>query len=164
MTSDISAADAKVRTDVDKFGWHCLNVWPSKGEDGPAFSYTIGLTFGHPEVMVFGLEDKAHGILSECVGLVRNGKKLIANTPNAEVLSGGYDVIFKPVRQEPVTAFSDVMHNSAPGIPSTITTRSINFEMRPYGWLAQCSQPSGAAGVHGWPVPVGCERQVWDRR
>jgi len=102
VSENVSAADAKVRADVDKFGWHCLNVWPEKGNDHPAFSYTIGLTesYEHPEIMVFGLDEKAHGILNECVQLVRNGNKLVANAPNADVLSGGYDVVFKPIRKE----------------------------------------------------------------
>ena len=94
--------DAKVRADIKKHGWHCLNVWPMVGEDRTAFSYTIGLaeSYGHPEIAVFGLGDKAHGILRDCANLVSTGTRFVEDQPNNDVLSGDYKVIFKSVRKD----------------------------------------------------------------
>lgn len=94
--------DAKVRNDIEQYGWHCLNVWPQKGDARPGFSYTIGLShsYGHPEIMIFGLGDRAHGILTGCANLIKEGVRFFPNQPNSEVLSGNYEVIFKPMRNE----------------------------------------------------------------
>jgi hypothetical protein len=94
---------ARVRSDVQEFGWHCLSVNPRKGESGEAFTYTIGLTetFGHPEIMIFGLNNKtSHGILSDCVQMIRDGATLQPDVEYSDVLGGGYKVTFKRVRTE----------------------------------------------------------------
>ncbi len=94
--------DAKVRADIARYGWHCLNVWPQQGDERPGFSYTIGLSesYGHPEIMIFGLGDKAHGILAECANLVMKGTRFVPDEPSPDVLDGGYWVVFKPVRKD----------------------------------------------------------------
>ena len=94
--------NARVRTDVEEFGWHCVNVWPVAGDERPGFSYTIGLTesYEHPEIMIFGLEDQAHALLTECAELIKQGTTFEPDVPNSEVLAGGYDVIFKSVRRD----------------------------------------------------------------
>ena len=66
-------------------------------------TYSIGFTesYGAPEILVFGLaREKAHALLSECALLLTSGQTLEANVDNAEVLSGGYKVTFRPVRPE----------------------------------------------------------------
>lgn len=101
--------NSKIRANIDQYGWHCLNVWPRVGDDEhTAFSYTIGLTesYGHPEIMVFGLGEKAHGILTDCANLIKKGTRFVEGQPNDDVLSGGYKVIFKPVRKD---CFSDYL-------------------------------------------------------
>lgn len=47
--------DQKLLDDVQGHGWHVIGV--EADNEGPAFAYSIGLyqTFGHPEVVVFGL-------------------------------------------------------------------------------------------------------------
>jgi hypothetical protein len=95
--------NSKVRTDIKKFGWHCLNVWPRAGDnEHTAFSYTIGLTesYSHPEIMIFGLGDKAHGVLTECANLIKKGTRFVEGEPNGDILSGDFKVIFKPVRKD----------------------------------------------------------------
>jgi hypothetical protein len=95
--------NSRIRANIDQYGWHCLNVWPRVGDDEhTAFSYTIGLTesYGHPEIMIFGLGDKAHGILNECANLIKKGARFVPNDPNPDVLTGDYRVIFRPVRKE----------------------------------------------------------------
>lgn len=101
MTSN--DADAKLRADIEKFGWVCLNVWPDKDDDRQtAFSYTIGLvaSHGHPEIMVFGLGDKAHGILAECANLIKQGVRFVAGQTSCDVLAGDCRVAFKAVRKD----------------------------------------------------------------
>ncbi len=95
-------ADARVRADVETFGWHCVNVHPTPGDERPGFSYTIGLTetYDHPEIMIFGLGEKAHALLTECTELIKKGTTFVPDKPNAEVLAGSYEVIFKRVRKE----------------------------------------------------------------
>ena len=50
--------------------------------------------------MIFGLGDKAYGVLSECAGLVRGGAQFAPDELRSEVLAGDYKVIFKKVRRE----------------------------------------------------------------
>lgn len=93
----------KIQSDIGQYGWHCLNVWPLAGDDEhTAFSYTIGLTesYGHPEIMVFGLGDKAHGILTECANLIKGGSRFAEGQPNGDVLANDYKVVFKQVRKD----------------------------------------------------------------
>lgn len=92
----------KARADIEKYGWHCLNVGSEPGDERPGFSYTVGLveSFGHPEIAVFGLAEKAHGVLTECANLIRNGARFVPHEPNGDVLDGGYSVVFKPIREE----------------------------------------------------------------
>ena len=94
---------AKMRSDVQAYGWHCLSVHPREGEDGAHFTYTIGLTetLQHPEIMIFGLSNKvSHGILTDCVQMIRNGAAFQPNVEYADVVGGDYKVVFKQVRKE----------------------------------------------------------------
>lgn len=94
---------AKIRSDVDAFGWHCLSVSPCEGEAGESFTYTIGLveTFDHPEIMIFGLGNKvSHGILSNCVEMIRKGVAFQADIDYPGVIGAGYKVVFKKVLPE----------------------------------------------------------------
>jgi len=93
----------KMRSDVQHFGWHCLSVHPRDGEAGAQFTYTIGLseTFAHPEIMIFGLDGKvAHGILSDCVEMIRKGAAFQPEVEYAGVIGGDYKVMFKVVRKD----------------------------------------------------------------
>lgn len=94
---------SKLRADVQTFGWHCLSVYPRKGEEGAAFTYTIGLgaTFEHPEIMIFGLDrEVSHGILQDCVQMIRDGARFLPDTEYSKVIGGTYKVVFKRVRPE----------------------------------------------------------------
>jgi len=65
-------------------------------DEGPAFAFSIGLfkTFGHPEVILFGLKIEAmHGIINAIGEEVRQGRRF----SEGEVTSGiieGFDVRF----------------------------------------------------------------------
>ena len=93
----------KLRSDVQRFGWHCLSVHPCAGESESQFTYTIGLseTFSHPEIMIFGLDSKvSHGILGDCVEMIRNGTAFRPNVEYSGVIGGDFKVMFKVVRKD----------------------------------------------------------------
>ena len=111
---------AAAQANIDKFGWHCLSVSPSQGQPGTRFTYTIGLeaTFRHPELMIFGLDNRlSHGLLSDCVDRIRAGTAFAPDTPYPGILGGGYDVVFKPVRAADLPAYfalADRVYDGAP--------------------------------------------------
>jgi len=89
----------KIAANIHEYGWHCLHIFPTT-DDHEQFSYTIGFTesYGSPEIMVFGLNrEKSHALLNECAQLLRSGHKFCAGVKDNSVLSGSYDVVFKPV-------------------------------------------------------------------
>jgi hypothetical protein len=85
---------------IQEFGWHCLHV-ESNVPEQTAFSYSIGFSesFDQPEVLVFGLaQEKAHALLAECAHVFREGGSIEVDTPDDRILSGGYEVVFRPLR------------------------------------------------------------------
>jgi hypothetical protein len=98
-----ASAMAKVVSDVERFGWHCLHVYPRVGQEGVGFTYTIGLsaTLAHPEIAIFGLDrDRSHRILADCVHDIRNGTRYPLGEPIKDVVGGDVPVIFRAVRAE----------------------------------------------------------------
>lgn len=94
---------AKVGGDVERFGWHCLHVYPRVGQEGIGFTYTIGLTatLAHPEIAIFGLDrDRSHRILADCVRDIRNGTRYPLDQPIKDVVGGNVPVIFRTVKPE----------------------------------------------------------------
>ena len=95
--------DDKITNDIRDYGWHCLHVAPRVGKEGASFTYTIGLvsTYHHPELMIFGLErDKSHGVLCECVEMIKSGTQFPINERVSDVLARDFEVMFKPIRKE----------------------------------------------------------------
>jgi hypothetical protein len=93
----------KVRADVQKYGWHCLHVYPRQGEEGVGFTYTIGLnqSLQHADVAIFGLDrEKSHRILSDCVETIRAGNAPPLNVPVADVVANDVKVVFKLARPD----------------------------------------------------------------
>lgn len=86
---------------IRKYGWHCLHVHPTEGDDEALkFSYSIGFTesFSQPEILIFGLSrDKAHALLSECASLLSSGTAFEPDVEDDRVLDNGYKVVFRPV-------------------------------------------------------------------
>lgn len=57
----------RVRTDIMRYGWHDIGVFPTVDEPGVPFNYTIGLTErGLPELIIFGLPGTAAHQLLRC--------------------------------------------------------------------------------------------------
>ena len=79
----------RVRDDIAEFGWHVIMV--PADDEGPSFAYSIGLfrTYGHPEVIVFGLPlATMHSILNTIGEEVRRGRRFDAGDRSDEILEG----------------------------------------------------------------------------
>jgi hypothetical protein len=90
----------KVVDDVERVGWHCMWVGGAPGH--PSYGYSIGLhrTFGHPEILIFGLEPRnTHGIMSTIVGDIRAGRGRHAGERAPDLLVGLECVFLKVPRQ-----------------------------------------------------------------
>jgi hypothetical protein len=100
-----NAFDAKVVADVREYGWHCVLVGNGEGDhaahDEPSFAYTVGLmhTYGHPELVLMGHWQYAHGILGAAVELVHEGARLAPGDESDDVLED-YPVRFGAVADE----------------------------------------------------------------
>ena len=71
---DLTAFDKKVLPSLEEWGWYVINV-----ADEPPFSYSIGLFehFGHPEIIMFGLDSKrSHGIINDAGRHIREGSQI----------------------------------------------------------------------------------------
>ena len=87
---------------IKKHGWLFQFVFDKEGSRQD-FAYTIGLeeTFNHPEIMIFGLpRETMHGILSDLVSCIREGHSFPPHQRTKNILKGGYEVIFKPLKKE----------------------------------------------------------------
>ncbi len=102
MGLNIAAQNQQISDHVQRFGWHCLHVFPT-GEGGDHFTYSIGFgeSYDAPEVLVFGVErDKAHALLSQCAQMLREGHTIVAEAEDSAILSNDYKVIYKAVLPE----------------------------------------------------------------
>jgi uncharacterized protein DUF4262 len=93
------ACDKKVLDDIEKHGWHVVKVLAEA--EFPAFAYSIGLyhSFGHPEVIVIGLNlDVAHCLINEVGEWARAGKRIKFDNPYGGLLEG-FDCVFRPMNQ-----------------------------------------------------------------
>ena len=90
-------ADRKVLADIRDVGWHLVHV-PEVGRT-PGWAFTIGLfhSFGHPEILVFGLPRSAMlTLLGRLASNVREGERYLPGTTSERVLEG-YECSFRPV-------------------------------------------------------------------
>jgi hypothetical protein len=79
----------RIRADIDAHGWHVIKVPPD--DEGPGFAYSIGLhqSFGHAEVIIFGLPLDVKHIMINTVGdEVRRGARFGDGSVSDEVLEG----------------------------------------------------------------------------
>jgi hypothetical protein len=89
-------SDADLAADVERFGWVVMKV---SNDGGPDFAYSIGLfrTFGHAELIMFGLRpDTMHRIINDIGESIRRGVPVRAGAVSGEFLEG-YDVTFRAV-------------------------------------------------------------------
>ena len=81
-------SERRVLDDISEYGWHCVGILPD--EDSVAYSFTIGLyqSYGHPELIIFGLKSNvAHKVLANAVEALR-GKRLDLSQLSDELLEG----------------------------------------------------------------------------
>jgi hypothetical protein len=106
------AFDEKLLSDIRAYGWHCVSVadehHPEHAEANAAlgphpiydatFAYSVGLwlTYGHPELVLVGRWQYAHGILSSAVDLIKEGTRFEPGDTTGEVLDD-YQVCFRAV-------------------------------------------------------------------
>jgi hypothetical protein len=89
--------ERKVVTDIEEFGWHVAMIMEE--DDGPSFAYSIGLfqNFGHPEIIIFGLDvEVLHGMINIIGEEVRQGRRY-ADGESASGVLEGFDVRFQVV-------------------------------------------------------------------
>jgi hypothetical protein len=89
---------ARIEGIVAEHGWAVQGAFPRADDPapGPPFSYTVGLCgprFGHPELIVVGLDpNTAQAILNDLGERVRGGQRLHAGQRVVDLLRGGYEV------------------------------------------------------------------------
>jgi hypothetical protein len=89
--------EQKVHRDIAKYGWHAVSVFDEG--DAPDFQYSIGFqrTFGHPEVLILGLEvDVMHGMLDRIAYGLSAGKRYDMGVAAPDILVG-YSCLFRPI-------------------------------------------------------------------
>lgn len=80
-----------VRNLIDQHGWAVIGVFPTSVDDGPPFSYTVGMTDrGLPELAVYGLDPRsAAGVLNAVAGHVLTAGELPRGKAIDGLLAGG---------------------------------------------------------------------------
>jgi len=90
--------DRQVLNDIAEYGWHVVKVLEEG--DTPGWAFTIGLTknYGHPEIVVFGLNGSvSHGLLNIAGEKVKNGESLASGSVVTGLLEG-YECILREVK------------------------------------------------------------------
>jgi hypothetical protein len=71
----LDKSEQKLVDDIARVGWHLMGV--DRDANGPSFVYSIGLqvTFGHPEVIMFGLDVELMADVINTIGReIRTGR------------------------------------------------------------------------------------------
>ena len=101
-TAGLPTPDAKVLRDIQRVGWHVTGVFASKDEEGPEWAFSIGLfhSFGHPEVVVFGLPfERCIDVVNVIGKLVKQGCRYDSEGVFGEILSDPYTCAFREVNR-----------------------------------------------------------------
>ena len=149
--SELSDGDRKLLGDVERHGWHVVHVHPYAGRD-PMWSFTVGLplTWGHPELVVFGLHaDTAHAVLGSAVEAIREGRRYAPGADHDDVLEE-HPVRFVPVRRHWYASFlgyAQWFHESDGGF-DVLQLVWPDREGR-WPWDPACSLPPGTQPLLG---------------
>jgi hypothetical protein len=98
--SSVQPGDAKVLGDIKTHGWHVVKVFARENEPGPEWAFSIGLfhSFGHPEVLVFGLAlDNCMKVINEIGRQVKAGSRYESDREYPDILTDPYRCVFKTV-------------------------------------------------------------------
>jgi hypothetical protein len=83
--------DRRLLADVEKYGWHCVQV--AGDAEGPTYSFTVGLfqTYQHPELLIMGLDaEVAHGVLSVAVQNIAKGHRYREGQRDDSLIENGF--------------------------------------------------------------------------
>lgn len=97
--------DTRVRADIERHGWHVVIVPPE--QESPGWAHTIGLLerFGHPELIVFGMDFQALGpLLNHLGGQIRAGRGFEPGSERQGILQD-LPVAFRRVERKWIPAF-----------------------------------------------------------
>jgi len=96
----LDTRDIEIITDVRDHGWHVVAVVEENGVPGWAHSVGLYKTFGHPEVVVFGLaNDVLAGLIDDIAEEVRAGRRFACGDLHGDLLEGT-PCLFKPVHRD----------------------------------------------------------------
>ncbi|CAG2082493.1 DUF4262 domain-containing protein [Xanthomonas euroxanthea] len=93
----VDESERQLLDDVAEYGWHCIHIMEEGEQVG--YSFTVGLyqTFGHPELIIFGLSSRvSHQILSIVADAARAGTPLHLSHPT-DALINHYSCCFAEV-------------------------------------------------------------------
>ena len=95
------SVESNIQADVERIGWSAILV-----TDDPPFAYTIGLmfTFSHPELIIFGLRDQGHPILTTMVEVLRESGSFVPGKRYSDVLNG-FDIAVREVDRSQHTEY-----------------------------------------------------------
>jgi hypothetical protein len=94
----VDEGEAQLLADIEQVGWHMITV--AEDDEGPGWTYSIGFfhSYGHPEVVVFGLpNDVMQGIVDSIASLIKAGSHFADRDETDQVLSG-YPCVFRTVQ------------------------------------------------------------------
>lgn len=92
--------DAKLLSDVARYGWHVPHIL--EDDTGPGYSFSVGLylKFGHPEILVMGLSQPvAHQLVNLAGACIAKGR-VFRPRERAEDLVQGFACSFIPIALE----------------------------------------------------------------
>ncbi|MFD0727441.1 DUF4262 domain-containing protein [Lysobacter brunescens] len=96
------AQNQRIADNIRSHGWHCLHVLPVEAHQD-SFTYSIGFGESHnaPEIVIFGMSrEKAQAALNQCAWLLRQGHVIRMDVEDGNILTGGYNVIFRSIRSD----------------------------------------------------------------
>lgn len=95
--SKLSDSDRKVYEDVESHGWHVVKISEDANTSGWAFTVGLYATFGHPEVVLFGLREATmHQLLNFIGEGIRAGKAYEQGKAYTDVIEN-YECRFESV-------------------------------------------------------------------
>jgi hypothetical protein len=90
-------SEQKVIDDIAEHGWHCVNVLAEGEHVGHAFTVGLFQSYGHPELIIFGLPSKiAHQILTIAADAAKACTPLDLTKPSDDLLKN-YSCCFAEV-------------------------------------------------------------------
>ena len=81
-------SEQKVIDDIATYGWHCINIHPEGEHVGYAFTIGLFQSYGHPELIIFGLPAQvAHQILGIAANAAKSGTPLDLTQPSDALIN-----------------------------------------------------------------------------